>query len=65
MSQPTNFIRYSKKQQKLRKLHGTPAEFARGCYAAVPSMISMDEAAAAVAKYNAEWNAAQDKPKSR
>lgn len=63
MSQPINTIPFSKKQQKLRKLHGTPAKFARCVYSSVPSMISMDEAAAAVAKYNAEWNAAEDKPK--
>jgi hypothetical protein len=46
------------KQRKLAKEHGNPAEFASACYKAVPAFISMDEAAAAIRKYNAEWEAA-------
>lgn len=45
----------SKAQKALAKKHGTPAEFAAAVYRAVPSEISMDEAAAAVSKYNREW----------
>lgn len=46
------------KQRLLAKEHGTPDEFARGCYAAVPSFIGMDEAAVAVQKYQTEWDRA-------
>lgn len=49
-------------QRKLAKKHGTPAEFAKACYEAVPGFISMDEARAAVNKYNAEWEAARRAP---
>lgn len=49
-----------KKQQALRKKHGTPAEFAAAVYSAVPAFLSMDEAAEAVRKYNQEWNDASD-----
>lgn len=42
-------------QRKLKEKHGTPAEFAKACYEAVPGFISMDEAEAAIKKYNAEW----------
>lgn len=45
-------------QRLLATAHGTPAEFARACYEAVPSFIGMDEAAEAVRKYRAEWDAA-------
>lgn len=48
----------SRKQKRLAKKHGTPAEFARACYGCVPGDISMDEARAAVEKYNREWEAA-------
>lgn len=48
----------SRNQRALKKKHGTPAEFAVACYKCVPGWISMDEARAAVEKYNAEWNAA-------
>ena len=49
-------------QRLLAAAHGTPAEFARACYAAVPGFVSMSEAAAAVRKYNAEWDAAATAP---
>jgi len=47
---------YSKRQYLLKKKHGTPAEFAAAVYKAVPEFISMDEARAAIEKYNKEWN---------
>lgn len=46
------------KQKALAKKHGTPAEFAKACYEAVPGDISMDEARAAVDKYTREWTEA-------
>lgn len=49
---------FSPAQKKLRAEHGTPDEFAASVYAAVPGMISMDEAHAAVAKYRKEWEEA-------
>ena len=45
----------SKRQMTLAKKHGTPAQFASACYDAVPGYISMDEARAAIEKYNREW----------
>jgi len=48
----------SKKQLRLKIKHGSPAEFARACYECVPGDISMDEARAAIEKYNSEWEAA-------
>jgi uncharacterized protein YmfQ (DUF2313 family) len=45
-------------QKALAKKHGTPAQFAEACYAAVPGDISMDEAKAAIEKYQKEWDAA-------
>lgn len=45
-------------QQALAAKHGTPPEFSKAVYAAVPGWVSMDEAAVAIDKYNAEWNAA-------
>jgi hypothetical protein len=48
-------IPMTRKQKALAKKHGTPAEFAQACYACVPGDISIDEASAAVAKYNREW----------
>ena len=45
-------------QKKLASKHGNPAEFASACYEAVPAFISMDEAAAAIRKYNAQWEGA-------
>ena len=45
-----------KTQEALRKKHGTPAQFAKACYECVPGDISMDEARAAIEKYNKEWN---------
>lgn len=47
--------RLSKRQKALAKKHGNPAEFAAAVYQCVPSDISMDEAAAAISKYNHEW----------
>lgn len=44
-------------QRRLRKKHGTPAEFAVACYRAVGE-VSMDEANVAIAKYQKEWDAA-------
>lgn len=49
---------FTKKQAALVKKHGTPAEFAQAVYRCVPGDISMDEARAAVDKYNREWQAA-------
>lgn len=46
-------------QRILYKKHGTSAEFAKACYECVPSDISMDEARAAIEKYNAEWEVAR------
>lgn len=51
----------SKEQQRLAKKHGTPATFARAVYETVPGWISMDEARAAIEKYNLEWAAASAK----
>lgn len=51
----------SEKQKALMLKHGTPAGLARSCYELVPGTISMDEAKAAVEKYQAEWDAAGDK----
>ena len=48
----------SQKQQTLMVLHGTPDEFAKAVYAAVPGDISMDEAADTVKKYLLEWTEA-------
>jgi len=50
--------RLSMGQKKLKSKHGTPAEFASSVYQCVPWEISMDEAEAAVRKYNQEWTAA-------
>lgn len=49
----TDFM--SKRQKALAVLHGTPSKFASACYDAVPGDISMDEAVAAIEKYNKEW----------
>ncbi len=46
-------------QKLLQAKHGTPAEFAKACYECVPSDISMDEANAAIEKYNKEWHDAR------
>lgn len=51
-------LRLTSAQKRLKAKHGTPAEFAAACYEAVPGYISMDEAEAAVRKYNQEWAAA-------
>lgn len=55
----------SEQQKALVAKHGTPAGFAIACYELVPGMISMDEARAAVEKYQAEWDAAGDKPEKQ
>lgn len=44
------------KQAKLAKKHGNPAVFAKACYNAVPGFLSMDEARAAIVKYNQKWD---------
>lgn len=49
----------SKKQKALARKHGTPAEFAVACYECCPGIISMNEAAAAISKYNREWRNAK------
>lgn len=49
----------TQKQLELMVKHGTPAEFARAAYDAVPVWISMAEAADAVKKYQQEWDAAE------
>ena len=51
-------ISMTPRQRKLAKKHGTPAEFAAAVYKCVPGDISMDEARAAIEKYNVEWEAA-------
>jgi len=45
-------------QKKLRRKHGTPAQFASAVFGTVPGFCSMDEAKAAIDRYNAEWRAA-------
>jgi len=45
----------SKKQKELKRKHGTPEKFAIACYIAVPGVISVNEANAAIEKYNKEW----------
>ena len=53
----------SEQQKSLMAKHGTPAGFAQACYELVPGTISMDEAKAAVEKYQSEWDAAGRKQK--
>lgn len=53
--EPKREISLTPNQRKLAKKHGTPAEFAQAVYKCVPGDISMDEARAAVDKYNREW----------
>lgn len=55
----------SERQKALMARHGTPAGFAIACYELVPGTISMDEAKAAIEKYQAEWDAASDEPEKR
>lgn len=45
-------------QHELMRKHGTPGQFAAGCYECVPALISMDEAKAAIDKYNRDWGMA-------
>lgn len=47
--------RMTRAQRVLAKKHGTPAEFEVACYKAVPGMVSMDEAKAAIARYEEQW----------
>ena len=49
---------FSKRQKDLVRKHGTPADFAKACYSAVPGDISMDEARKAIEDYNREWEKA-------
>lgn len=55
----------SPRQKDLRRVSGTPAEFARGIYQCVPGDISMDEARAALDRYIREWNAASSDDAAR
>jgi hypothetical protein len=48
----------TRKQRKLAKRHGTPAEFAVAVYQAVPGDLSMDEARRSIDKYNLQWKEA-------
>lgn len=48
----------SRSQKHLARKHGTPPEFARAVYEAVPSFISMAEADQAIKKFNREWDLA-------
>lgn len=50
---------FSEAQRRLLRKHGTPAEFAAVCYAAVPGWISMAEASKAVTDYQIEWDNAE------
>ena len=55
----------SEQQKVLMAKHGTPAGFAVACYELVPGTISMDEAKAAVEKYQSEWDAAGNKSRQQ
>lgn len=49
----------TEKQRRLMQAHGTPGEFAIACTRAVYSLdITPQEADAAIAKYNREWEEA-------
>lgn len=48
-------------QSDLRRAHGTPKEFAAAVYRAVGE-ISLDEAEAAISKYQREWDEAMTAP---
>jgi hypothetical protein len=48
----------TEKQKALLSKHGTPAGFAQSCYDLVPVTISVEEARAAVEKYQSEWDEA-------
>ena len=58
-------LSFSSKQKRLAAKHGTPAQFAKSVYECVPGDISMDEARAAVEKYNREWAKASTSGVSR
>ncbi len=45
-------------QERMAKAHGTPREFSAAVWAAMPEFLSWAEAEDAVAKYQAEWDAA-------
>lgn len=53
--QVDELLPFTEGQLALIEKHGTPPEFAIAVYKAVPSDISMDEARAAIDKYNAEF----------
>lgn len=55
---PAILKHFTKAQQALAKKHGTPADFAKAVYQAVPDHLSMDQASKAVEKYNQEWSEA-------
>lgn len=49
----------SEQQKQMAKDHGTPAQFEAAAWSAWAQLfIETDEARAAIAKYNAEWEAA-------
>lgn len=50
---------FNRKQRRMIRLHGTPAEFAQACMATVPEFCSYDEADAAARKYAKEFMEAQ------
>lgn len=45
-------------QQELQAKHGTPEQFEASCWRAVGEFISVDEARAAIRKYQTEWRIA-------
>lgn len=55
---PLIMAQFSKKQQDLILKHGTVSQFAIACHECVPSIISYDEAEAAIQKYRNEFNEA-------
>lgn len=45
-------------QKALKEKSGTPAEFAKACYSAVPSFLSMADARKGIDQYQKEWDSA-------
>ncbi len=50
-----NNFELSDQQKKLKEEHGSPEEFAKACYKAIPEFISRNEAEIAIQKYDYEW----------
>jgi len=46
----------TERRKKLEIRHGTPTEFAKACYKAVPEFISIKEADEGIRKYKEEWD---------